>query len=105
MLETEWREESLHIAETLAAHANAQGITPGQFALAWVLNNRLVTGAVAGPRTEAQWEDYVGALAYRFTSADEALVNRLVAPGHPSTPGYNDPAYPLEGRVARSDGT
>jgi aryl-alcohol dehydrogenase (NADP+) len=22
----------------------------------------------------------------------------LVVPGHPSTPGYNDPAYPLEGR-------
>jgi hypothetical protein len=21
-----------------------------------------------------------------------------VAPGHPSTPGYNDPAYPIEGR-------
>jgi hypothetical protein len=33
---------------------------------------------------------------------DEALVDRLVAPGHPSTPGYNDPAYPLEGRVPRS---
>ncbi|MCW3473514.1 aldo/keto reductase [Limobrevibacterium gyesilva] len=101
LLETEWREESLHIAEALARHAAARGITPGQFALAWVLNNSLVTGAIAGPRTEAQWEEYVGALAYRLTVEDEALVDRLVAPGHPSTPGYNDPAYPIEGRSAR----
>ena len=34
-----------------------------------------------------------------FTMEDEALVDRLVATGHPSTPGYNDPAYPIEGRV------
>jgi len=31
--------------------------------------------------------------------ADEALIDAMVTPGHPSTPGYNDPAYPLEGRV------
>jgi len=102
MLETEWRPESLHIAQELAAHARAVGITPGQFATAWVLNNRLVTGAIAGPRIEAQWEDYIGALDYRFTAEDEALVDRLVTPGHASSPGYNDPAYPLEGRVPAS---
>ena len=62
MLETEWREESLRIAQELAARAAERKVTPGQFALAWVLNNRLVTGAIAGPRTLAQWEDYVGAL-------------------------------------------
>jgi hypothetical protein len=27
-----------------------------------------------------------------------------VPPGHPSTPGFSDPAYPIEGRVARGDG-
>ncbi len=101
MMETEWRPESLRIAQTLAEHARERGITSGQFALAWVLNNRLVTGAIAGPRTEDQWEDYVAALSYRFTADDEALVDRLVAAGHPSSPGYNDPAYPLEGRVSR----
>jgi len=102
ILETEWRSESLHIAQTLASHAAKKGITAGQFALAWVLNNRLITGAITGPRTEAQWEDYVGALAYCFDAEDEALVDRLVTPGHPSTPGYNDPSYPLEGRVSRA---
>jgi aryl-alcohol dehydrogenase (NADP+) len=102
MMETEFREDSLRIAQILRAHAESRGITAGQFALAWVLNNRLVTGAIAGPRTLAQWEEYVGALAYDFTSEDEALVDGLVTPGHPSTPGYNDPAYPIEGRVPYS---
>ena len=101
-MQSEWREESLVIAQTLKAHAEKQGITAGQFAVAWVLNNRLVTGTIAGPRTFAQWTDYLGALDYRFTAEDEALVDSLVPAGHPSTPGYTDPAYPLEGRVARS---
>ena len=101
MMETEWRPESLEIAQKLRAHAEARGITAGQFAVAWVLNNQLITAPIAGPRTEAQWEDYVGALNYTFTAEDEALVDSLVPAGHPSTPGYNDPAYPLEGRVAR----
>ena len=32
------------------------------------------------------------------TPWSEELVDSLVATGHPSTPGYNDPAYPIEGR-------
>ena len=102
ILQTEWRRESLVMAQEIKAHAEARGITAGQFAVSWVLNNRLVTAAVAGPRTIEQWDDYVGALAYRFTAEDEALVDRLVPAGHPSTPGYSDPAYPLEGRVPRN---
>ncbi len=104
MMQTEWRPESLRIAQQLKKHAEGRGITAGQFAVSWVLNNKLVTGTIAGPRTEAQWDDYMGALDYAFTAADEALVDELVAAGHPSTPGYNDPAYPLEGRRARTDG-
>ena len=99
MMQTEWRPESLHIAQAMAEHAAARGIPMSQWALAWVLHNRLVTGAIAGPRTEAQWDDYIAALDVVLTPDDEALVNRLVAPGHPSSPGYNDPAYPIEGRV------
>jgi aryl-alcohol dehydrogenase (NADP+) len=26
-----------------------------------------------------------------------------VVSGHPSTPGFNDPGYPIEGRRARTD--
>jgi aryl-alcohol dehydrogenase-like predicted oxidoreductase len=102
MMETEWRRESLEIAQAIRDHAERRGMTPGQFAVNWVLNNALVTATIAGPRTIEQWDDYMGALEHRFTAEDEALVDRLVAPGHPSTPGYNDPAYPIEGRVPRS---
>jgi aryl-alcohol dehydrogenase-like predicted oxidoreductase len=101
MLESEWRPESLHIAQEIADRARAKGVTPGQFAFAWVLHNQLVTAAIGGPRTEEQWEDYAGALTVRLGPEDEALIDRLVSPGHPSTPGYNDPSYPLEGRVVR----
>ena len=98
MMQSEWREESLVIAQKIKAHAETRGITSGQFAVAWVLNNRIVTAPIAGPRTQEQFDDYVGALDYRFTAEDEALVDSLVTTGHPSTPGYNDPAYPIEGR-------
>ena len=98
MLESEWRPESLHIARTIADHARGKGIAAGQFAFAWVLANRFVTAAIGGPRTEEQWEDYVAALSVRLDAEDEALIDRLVSRGHPSSPGYNDPAYPIEGR-------
>jgi len=102
MMQTEWRPESLRIAQEIKQYAQARGVTAGQFAVAWVLNNRLVTAVIGGPRTETQWDDYFGALAYRFTADDEAFIDGLVVSGHPSTPGYNDPAYPIEGRIARS---
>lgn len=102
MMQTEWRPESLQLAQEIKAHAEKKGITAGQFAVAWVLNSAFVSSIVAGPRTEEQWEGYTGALDYRFTAEDEALIDRLVVPGHPSTPGYNDPAYPIEGRRART---
>jgi aryl-alcohol dehydrogenase (NADP+) len=102
MLQAEWRPESLRLAQEIKQHAEARGMTAGQFAVRWVLNNSLVTGTIAGPRTEAQWDDYVGALDHAFTAEDEALIDRLVPPGHPSTPGFSDPAYPIEGRVPRT---
>ena len=98
MMQSEWRDESLVIAQKIKEHAEARGVTPGQFAVAWVLNNRIITAPIAGPRTQEQFDDYVGALDYTFTAEDEALIDGLVVIGHPSTPGYNDPAYPIEGR-------
>jgi aryl-alcohol dehydrogenase-like predicted oxidoreductase len=102
MMQTEWRPESLKLAEVIKQHAQGKGITAGQCAVAWVLNSWFVSSVIAGPRTEAQWDDYIRALDYRFTAEDEALIDRLVVSGHPSTPGYNDPAYPIEGRRART---
>jgi aryl-alcohol dehydrogenase (NADP+) len=102
IMQTEWRTESLQMAQQIKQHAEAKGITAGQFAMSWVLNSSFVSSVIAGPRTEAQWDDYLRALDYRFTTEDEALIDALVVSGHPSTPGYNDPAYPIEGRRPRT---
>ncbi len=104
ILDTEFREESLQIAATLAEHSKARGIAPGHFATAWVLANPIVTGVIAGPRTLAQMEDYYPALDVEISAEDEALVDSLVVPGHASAHGYHDPSYPFFGRpVSKPD--
>ncbi len=99
MMETEFREESFVVAQKLVEHAKKTGRTPAQFAMAWTWANQIVTSVIGGPRTMEQWNDYVGAIGTAWTDDDEALVDSLVRPGHPSTPGYNDPQYPFFGRV------
>lgn len=105
MMQAEWRPDSLETAQQIKSYAEARGLPASRFAVAWVLNNRLVTSAIAGPRTAEQWGDYREALGYRFTADDEAFIDTLVTAGHPSTAGYNDPAYPIEGRIPRNGGS
>ncbi len=102
IMETEWRPESLAIAQTLKAHAAAKGRTLVELAVAWVLNNQAITSVITGPRTFEQWITYPTALSYPWSADDEALVDSLVRPGHPSTPGYTDPGYPVEGRFPKA---
>jgi aryl-alcohol dehydrogenase-like predicted oxidoreductase len=99
LLETEWRPESLHIAREIQRRAAELGTGAAEYAVAWVLKNRLVQAVIAGPRTLAQWQTYVDALGLTLNAADEALVNSLVPAGHSSTAGYTDPGHPVEGRV------
>ncbi|WP_175731408.1 aldo/keto reductase [Burkholderia ambifaria] len=96
--QTEWRPESLHIAQQVAAHAAARGTTSVAFALAWVMKNRFVSSTIAGPRTDAHWDSYIDALTLELGPDDERFVDSLVPPGHASTHGYTDPGYPVEGR-------
>jgi len=98
MMETEFRQESLVAARALKEHCERKGVGLAHFAIAWVLAHRAVSSVIAGPRTFEQWIDYVPALDVVIDADDEAFVDSLVSPGHPSTPGFNDPAYPLIGR-------
>ena len=98
--QTEWRPESVRIAQALGEHAARRGTNSIAFALAWVLKNRLVNATIAGPRTESHWDSYVDALQLDLWPDDEAFVDSLVAPGHASTPSYTDPNYPVQGRPA-----
>ena len=96
--DTEFRDESLQIAQKLQTYVADKGVSLAQFATAWVLANPRVSSVIAGPRTLAQWKDYLPATGYKITAQDEEIVNSLIKPGHPSTPGFTDPAYPLNGR-------
>lgn len=100
MMETEFREESMQYAQRIKARAEERGMTAGQFALNWVLANPIVTSVLAGPRTLEHWQEYLGALEHAWHLEDEAFVDEMVRPGHPSTPGFSDPSYPLTGRPA-----
>ncbi len=102
MMQTEFRPESIALAQRIAERARERGLTPTSYALAWVWNNQLVNGVIGGPKTHTQWQDYLDALGTPFDADDEAFVSALVNAGHASTPGYSDPRYPVAGRVPRT---
>ncbi len=52
IMTSEFRPESLEMVQRIKAHAETRGMTAAQFAFAWVIHNRLITAAIAGPRTE-----------------------------------------------------
>lgn len=101
ILEVEWRAESLAIAQKIHAYTEAKGVGMVEFAIAWVLNNQAVSSAIVGPRTEAQWDTYGGALEVKISAEDEAFIDSLVTPGHASTHGFNDVAHFVSGRSPR----
>jgi aryl-alcohol dehydrogenase (NADP+) len=101
MHQTEFRPESLNVANELKAYAQSRGLSPTQFAIAWALNNRCLSGVIGGPRTLEQWQDYVLSLNVNITAEDEALVDSLVPQGYASTHGFVDPQYPIRGRQPR----
>lgn len=98
ILQTSFKPEAIALARDLAALADARGTDAATLALGWVMANRLVTSVLAGPRTLAQWEAYLAGSRRPWTESDELAVSALVAPGHPATPGFSDPQYPILGR-------
>ncbi len=86
------------MVDAIKAHIGGRNMTLVDFATLWVLNNRLVSSVITGPRTLAHWQAYLGALDHTFTAEDEALVDSLVSTGHPATPGLNWSRHPPMGR-------
>lgn len=101
LLNRDFRPETFEIIERLRKHCDARGMSLIDFAMLWVLNCKAVTSVIAGPRTNGQWKAYLGASKHEFAVEDEALVNEMVSPGHPSTQGFNESRYPPRGRLAR----
>lgn len=99
LMQTEYRAANFEVAEKVGQLAARMGCTPSQLALAWVMANRLVTAPLIGPRTTAQFEDNMGALDVQITPETEAAIDELVPPGEHSGRGYQDPGFPVTGRV------
>lgn len=103
IVETEYRKESLELADRIKRHVQSRGMTVAQFSILWCLNNSLISAVLAGPRTIDQWLEYLGAFDFTFEAEDEEFVADLVPAGHASTPGYTDPKQPATGRTALTE--
>lgn len=99
LLQTEYREANFALAESVGELAKEAGCTTSQLALAWVMANRLVTAPILGPRTMEQFMDNIGALQVVITPELEAAISELVPPGEHSGRGFQDPSFPVTGRV------
>lgn len=102
ILNRDLRPEVYAVVEAIKKHIAKRGMTPAEFATLWVLNNKVVTSVIAGPRTLQQWKSYIDALKHEFTAEDEAFVDSLVAVGHPAVPGFNWNRHPPMGRKPRT---
>lgn len=85
----DWRTRSPHFQEPLLTRnlkiatkvveiAAREGRTPGEIAIAWVLKNAAVTGAIVGIRTPEQVAGIAGGLGYRLDAATAAELDRFL---------------------------
>jgi aryl-alcohol dehydrogenase-like predicted oxidoreductase len=101
LLKRDFQTETFAAVEAIREHAAKRGMSPIDFAIQWVLNNKIVSSVIAGPRTAEHWTAYLDALKHDFTAEDEALVDSLVSSGHPAAPGLIWSRHPPMGRKPR----
>ena len=98
MMQAEWRDASLEVAQSIKEYCDNKGVPMTQFALAWCLANPILTSVIIGPRTEEQYDDNIGFLDLDITAEDEAFIDSLVPKGEHSGFGFQDENYPITGR-------
>jgi aryl-alcohol dehydrogenase-like predicted oxidoreductase len=74
---------NLKLVRLLRTIGNHHGRSPGEVAVAWVLRNLAVTGAIVGARRPGQVQGVVGAAEFRLSPRElaeiEAFFNRVAA--------------------------
>ena len=98
ILTRDFSKQTFEVVEKLRPYVAKRGMSLVDFAVSWVLNNRTISSVIAGPRTLDQWSSYLAALKHSFTAEDEALVDTLVAKGHPASAGLIWSRHPPMGR-------
>jgi aryl-alcohol dehydrogenase-like predicted oxidoreductase len=79
--EDDWRKRSVHFQEPLLSRnlqiasrvvqvASRLGVSPGAVAIAWVLHNPAVTGAIVGIRSPGQVEELASGFGLKLTQDD-----------------------------------
>ncbi len=74
-------EPAFKVVDTLEQIAGEKGCTAGALALAWCMHQPAVTSPIIGPRTMAQFEDNLGAMAVTITEADRERLDSVSPPG------------------------
>jgi len=83
------------IVEKLEALAKGKGCTTSQLALAWCVQQPGITSPIIGPRTMAQLEDNLGALAVEVTDDDRQALDEVAPPGRVTVPFYEAKFGPM----------
>jgi aryl-alcohol dehydrogenase-like predicted oxidoreductase len=66
---------NLKLVELLREIGLGHGVVPGVVAVAWVLHNPAITGAIVGGRSAAQVEELAPALRFRLSEAEFARID------------------------------
>ncbi|MGO9325815.1 MAG: aldo/keto reductase [Terracidiphilus sp.] len=66
--------QNLRLVELLREIGSGHGVTPGVVAVAWVLHNPAITGAIVGGRSAKQVEETAAALTFRLTEEEFAKI-------------------------------
>jgi len=82
-------QQGVDVAQRLAQRAAAKGCTLPQFALAWILYQPAVTGAIIGPRTLKHLKDLLGAASVKLTGEDLDFCDALVPAGRNVSDHFN----------------
>ncbi|MES2459067.1 MAG: aldo/keto reductase [Armatimonadota bacterium] len=74
-------ERAITKVEEYAAYCDKRGVSPAQFATAWVAAQPGVTSPIVGPRTMEQYKDYLASDAIEISDEDRAAMDALFPPG------------------------
>jgi len=74
-------QRGIEVGLGLAKRATEKGCTVAQLAIAWVLGQPGITGAIIGPRNMEQFEDLLPSVDIELDEADITFCDALVPPG------------------------
>ncbi len=77
------------VGQSVVARAKAMACPPSQLAVAWVLSQPGITGAIIGPRNVDQLNDLLPSAALKLSVEDQAYFDELVPPGRYVTSFFN----------------